>query len=123
MGSESFNKKERLLKKWEYQKVFDKGWRINKRFFIIYGIRKVQGFTRIGISVPKRVGSAIKRNKIKRLIREVFRRNKDRFIQSHDIVIVAKDGAEGLSFKDIEKILLLTIESGINVDTDYQYKQ
>jgi len=55
MGSESFGKNERLLKGWQYKEVFDKGWRIDKRFFVIYGIKNLLGFTRIGLSVPKKV--------------------------------------------------------------------
>ena len=106
MGSESFGKNERLLKGWQYKEVFDKGWRIDKRFFVIYGIKNLLGFTRIGLSVPKKIGSAVKRNRIKRMLREVFRQNKERFLKSHDIVVVAKKGAEGLSFREAEEIFL-----------------
>lgn len=107
MGDESLSKRERLLKGWEFKAVFDKGWRIDKRFFVIYGIKNLLGFTRIGLSVPKKkVGTAVKRNRVKRILREVFRRNKERFLKSHDIVVVAKKGAEGLSFKEAEEIIL-----------------
>ena len=106
MGDESLSKRERLLKGWEFKGVFDKGWRTDKRFFLIYGIKNLLGFTRIGLSVPKKIGSAVKRNRIKRMLREVFRQNKERFLKSHDIVVVAKKGAEGLSFREAEEIFL-----------------
>lgn len=105
MGSESFSKKERLLKNHEYEEVFNKGWRVNKRFFVIYGVRNKQGFARLGISVSRRAGSAVKRNRIKRVIKEVFRQSKD-FVKSHDIVVVAKKGADKLSFKEVKNIFI-----------------
>lgn len=106
MGGESFSKRERLLKRWEFKEVFEKGWRIDKRFFVFYGIKNLLGFTRIGLSVPKKVGTAVKRNRVKRMLREVFRQNKERFLKSYDIVIVARKGAEGLSFREAEEIFL-----------------
>ncbi|MBI3600107.1 MAG: ribonuclease P protein component [Nitrospinae bacterium] len=123
MGSESFGKNERLLKRWQYKEVYDKGWRVNKGVFVIYGLKNEQGYTRIGISVPKRVGTAVKRNRVKRLVREVFRKIKDKFTEPHDIVIAAKKGAEELSYKDVEKIFLSLIESGAIADTSYRHRQ
>ncbi len=112
MGRESFGKYERLLKRWQYKEVYDKGWRVNKEAFTIYGLRNGLSYTRIGISVPKRVGTAVKRNRVKRLVREVFRKNKYKFTEPHDIVAAAKKGAEELSYKDVEKIFLSLINRG-----------
>ena len=52
---------------------------------------------RLGITVGKHVGTAVKRNRVKRLIREFFRLNKARLPASTDIVVVAKEGAAGLN--------------------------
>lgn len=107
MADESFGKERRLLKSQEYKELFNKGWRIDKRFFVIYGLNRGDGITRVGISVPSRVvRAAVKRNRIKRLLREVFRKNKEMLAVPSDIVIVAKRGAEGLSYKNIEDIFL-----------------
>lgn len=113
MGSESFGKKERLLKRWQYKEVYDQGRRVNKGSLVIYGLKNGLSYTRLGISVPKKVGTAVNRNRIKRRVREVFRKNKCRFTEPHDIVVAAKKGAEGLSYKDVEKIFLSLIESGL----------
>jgi len=56
------------------------------------------GITRLGITVSKKIGNAVKRNRIKRVIRELFRLNKNRFPVGYDIVIVARRDASHLSY-------------------------
>jgi ribonuclease P protein component len=57
-----------------------------------------QGTTRLGITVSKRVGNSVRRNRVKRLVREFFRLHKDSFPQGCDIVIAARKDADGLDF-------------------------
>lgn len=59
------------------------------------------GFSRLGITVGKRTGNAVKRNRVKRFIREFFRHRKTYFPQGYDIVIAAKKGASDLDFWEI----------------------
>ena len=47
-------------------------------------------YNRLGISVQRKAGNAVRRNRIKRLIREVFRLHRDRFPQSADIVLTVR---------------------------------
>jgi len=53
---------------------------------------------RLGLTVGKKTGNAVARNRIKRLLREYFRHNKARFPDSNDIVISAKTGAAQLDY-------------------------
>lgn len=61
-------------------------------------MRNGRGFTRLGITVSKKVGNSVTRNKIKRLVREFFRLHKALFPRSCDVVIVAKKDSGDLDF-------------------------
>ena len=61
--------------------------------------------TRLGITVSKKTGNAVKRNKVKRLVREYFRLNQNTLPSGHDIVFVANKGIEGLMFSDLKEEL------------------
>ena len=49
--------------------------------------------------MTKKVGTAVERNRIKRVVREVFRRNRFLFPASHDVVFIAKREAKGITYQ------------------------
>jgi ribonuclease P protein component len=51
--------------------------------------------------VTKKVGTAVERNRVKRLVREVFRRNRDLFPEAMDVVCIAKKGAPELDYQRV----------------------
>lgn len=57
--------------------------------------------TRIGITVTRKIGKAVTRNRIKRLVREVFRRSRRELTPGLDLVWVAKQGAAGIRYADV----------------------
>lgn len=56
---------------------------------------------RLGITVTKKIGGAVERNRVKRLVREVFRQNPSYFPLEHDVVFVARAGAPSLDFEAV----------------------
>jgi ribonuclease P protein component len=57
--------------------------------------------TRLGITVTRKIGNAVARNRIKRLVREVFRRNRSRLPEGLDLVWVAKQQAAKVEYADV----------------------
>ncbi len=90
-----------------YEEVFGNGKRLNSNYFTVCYKANLLGFPRLGLVVSKKnFPAAVKRNRVKRILREVFRRNKELFA-SLDVVIIAKQGADRLSYDDAK----LDIES------------
>jgi len=101
----TFSKDERLLNRKDFVNLNQTGKRYQATHFTVILKHNGLGITRLGVTVSKKIGNAVKRNKVKRLIREFFRLHKTHFPQSCDIVIAAKKGAYGLNFWQIKEEL------------------
>ncbi|RLF49896.1 MAG: ribonuclease P protein component [Thermoplasmata archaeon] len=120
MKKEGLPKKERLRKNKEFQAVFREGkklW-INSILLIIYKPNSLN-YRRLGIVVSKKIKKATQRNKVKRWIRELFRRNKDWFPENCDIIIIPHPNLLNLEYKKLmeiarEKLLSLRKEISFN---------
>ncbi len=100
------NKRQRVKKNAEFQKVFKHGKSFANRQFVLYFLPKEgQEEFRIGLSVSKKVGNAVVRNRIKRYIRQSFLEMKDEVNPNMDYVIIARNQAASLDFHDSKKSL------------------
>jgi ribonuclease P protein component len=61
--------------------------------------------SRLGITVSRRVGDAVARNRIKRLVREFFRHNQMRIRPAQDVVVIARPGAADATYPDVQREL------------------
>ncbi|MEE8448732.1 MAG: ribonuclease P protein component [Thermodesulfobacteriota bacterium] len=86
----SFSRCERLLKRIEFKGVTCQGKRYTSPGFIVYVKENNLGRCRLGIAASRKVGKAIRRNRLKRLVREFFRLNKFRLPASCDILVVCR---------------------------------
>jgi len=68
--------------------VYDHGVRIHGRYSTLFVLANQQAFGRLGIAATRKLGGAVTRNRAKRLIREIFRRNK--LSAGLDVVVVPK---------------------------------
>ena len=102
MTSHSFTKGERLRKSREFLLARNEGRRLKTKSFILYIRHNELKVTRLGVSVSSKVGGAVRRNRIKRLLREVFRQNKTLFPPSTDVMIIAKRGMTLKGYGEVE---------------------
>ena len=85
-----YPKSARILKRNEYLALQRSPLRVVTENFIIYGRKRRRRIARVGITVSKKVGNAVVRNRVKRLVRETFRMTRDVLPPDLDFVLVAR---------------------------------
>jgi ribonuclease P protein component len=92
MARYSLGKECLLRKNREFDRVYGKGNRLHGQGFSLIWCKNSLSWNRLGISVPKKTGRAVDRNRIKRIIREAFRLHRQDFPARSDIVITVRPG-------------------------------
>jgi len=88
-----FRKRERLRKRSDFARVYAARRAASDPFLVVYVLENGLTWSRLGLSVGKRVGGAVRRNRIRRRLREAFRKNKADLPTGLDIICVAKPAA------------------------------
>jgi ribonuclease P protein component len=83
-----FRPSQRIRRHSEFQDIYEHGTRIPGRYYTLFSRRNGSPVGRLGIAATKRLGGAVVRNRAKRLIREVFRRND--IAPGFDIIVVPR---------------------------------
>jgi ribonuclease P protein component len=103
-------KRRRLSRSAEFERVYRQGRSVGSRFLVLYtfprgrakedrGENRPEG-PRLGVSVGRRVGGAVVRNRVKRLVREAFWSIAESLGDVHDYVVVARADAGGLAERE-----------------------
>ncbi|HFI0055801.1 TPA: ribonuclease P protein component [Streptococcus suis] len=95
----------RVKRERDFNDIFSKGHNVANRRFVVYRLANQKEHFRVGLSVSKKLGNAVTRNKIKRRLRHVLLELK-KDIQAEDFVIIARKGVEELTYQEIKKNLL-----------------
>ncbi len=83
-----FRPAERIRRRAEFQAIYARGTRLHSRYSTVFILSNEGAVGRLGIAATKKLGGAVQRNRAKRLIREVFRRNK--IANGFDVVVIPK---------------------------------
>ena len=97
---------ESLKKNSDFQLVFKNGKSKANRNFIMYILKNGSDKNFLGISVSKKVGNSVKRNRARRLMRESYRHIKDGLPCGYDFVIIARNTISGKKCNEVEKSLI-----------------
>lgn len=101
-GSARFQRSQRVTRPQEFDRVFQSGSRAPSRELLVVAVRNELGYSRFGVSTGRRFGSAPRRNRARRLLREAFRLNRADLPQGFDFIAVPRapdfpDSLEGAS--------------------------
>lgn len=111
-GEASFPKRERLRKRREFLEVYESGKKTFGGPFICFVARREGQGRKFGVAVPRRVGGAVVRNRVKRYLRETYRQNRYRLRNDAQIVIVARPGAAELSYRECAEAIVRLFRKG-----------
>jgi ribonuclease P protein component len=111
-----FSKSQRLRNRRDFQAARENGIKKQTPHFIIFLYPKNGGSSRLGLTVSRKVGGAVRRNRVKRLVREVFRLNYRLLGSSNDISVIAKRGASDIDFVTVYRELMGILGGSKNMD-------
>ena len=98
----------RLTARKQYLAVYGQGRRVGSRNLALFGMPNDVGHCRLGITATRKVGGAVRRNRVKRVLREVYRRNRALLNQSLDLVVNPYPQLHQCSYDEIEREFLDT---------------
>jgi ribonuclease P protein component len=103
-----FPKRERVRKRREYLEIQAHGRRVTLPHFVLVVRGRApgetpseSGVTRLGITASRKVGVAVVRSRIRRLIREAFRATRELFPRDADVVVIVKRAPKALRLRDV----------------------
>ena len=100
MAPESLSASQRIRRRPEFERIYERGARIHGRFMTVFVLPNGGEGPRFGVAATRKLGSAVKRNRAKRLSRELFRRHK--VAAGLDIVIVPRREMLDAPFSNLE---------------------
>jgi ribonuclease P protein component len=95
-------KRGRLSRSADFERVYRQGRSVGNRFLVLYAFPRAGAADgpRLGLSVSRKVGGAVDRNRVKRLLREAFASEVERVPADHDVVLVARPEARDLAERE-----------------------
>lgn len=99
-------RKYRLRNQADFTKVFKRGRSLGSEYLVLHFSRPRPEGIRIGFSVSRKVGKAVKRNRIKRVLREICRLHLKEFREGYDLIFIARVKLKGIPYHVVEKNLM-----------------
>lgn len=102
---------ESLKKSSQFNRVFKKGKSVVTKYVVMYYLDNGEAINRVGLSVSKKVGNSVVRNRSKRLLRESFRLNNQMIKPGYDIVFIARVRMKDADYQTVEKSMIRLLKT------------
>ncbi|WP_244834156.1 ribonuclease P protein component [Clostridium sp. BJN0001] len=102
----------RVKKNYQFSFIYRKGRSFANGLLVMYvvrnknNVRNAETFSKIGVSVSKKVGNSVVRSRSKRLINESFRLNYNNISKGYDFVFIARNSIKMKKYSDVEKAMI-----------------
>lgn len=103
MPSHSFTKAQRVRRRGEFQQVFNQGYRVASRYFTLLVSPHPGTPARLGIVASRKLGDAVRRNRAKRLIRELFRTRAPLPFGGVDVIVIPRRELFAAPYADLDR--------------------
>ncbi len=100
---------ERIRKKSDFASLYRDGSRFRGRYFSLVFRGNELGYSRLAVVVSRKVGSAVVRNRVKRRLRELFRRNKRLLKEPTDLIVIARPESGGAPWPEIQEAYIYSV--------------
>ena len=110
--TEAFPHIVRIVRSSDYRALYKTGRKIHSERLVLFCRANSIGHPRLGVTVSRKIGGAVVRNRIKRLLREIFRRSFNQIPNQFDIVVNAKSGCVGASYEALRAEFLSAAQRG-----------
>jgi len=105
----TYPKAVRIRRRSEFLALQRDGRRRHTSHFVVIRQPSAAAASRLGVTVSARIGNAVVRNQVKRLVREVFRNRRTDLVPANDVLVIAKPGASALTYAqaatELERVL------------------
>lgn len=92
-----------LRMNYEFSRVYHKGRYLAGRHVVLHYLRRPGRVNRLGVTASRKIKGSVRRNRIKRLLRESYRQIEDRLIPGYDLILVGRDAAELPDFQSVRQ--------------------
>lgn len=90
----------------EFRRLYSKGKSAVSPYFAVYCRKTNRPYSRLGITTGVKLGKAVRRNFVRRRIRELYRTNEDKLLPGFDVVVVARSRAIYGRYADLQRSFL-----------------
>ena len=105
-------KKEILRKKEDFDAIYKAGRSVPDRYIVLFYRKNDLPYNRTAFLASKKVGNSVHRNRAKRLMKESYRLNLEKFSTGYDLIFIARNTINGKKLRDVEKSMLNAAERG-----------